>query len=306
MEAELEEFSGRLEVGRGGAWAVVHHHAVAPVVEPAHVLDAIVHGDEAADDVAQPAGDGRTRMPHRAGTEGHVTLLHVDHLVDVLEVGAPSAVVAGLGEGDGEGEERRVDVDVRARVRRVILENGDGVGAQLAAVADERGEERGHVREEHLLASAAEPRVHSRHQLNLGADRHLGPVSVLHTRPGGLCGVAPASDALLLGELDDPVHLLGGEERRAAHVDLCVRRLECVGVVDRRHAHRVEVVLEGCHLLHRAAELILAHVAVVLVVLRDTLLHRRERIRVVRQRAWPVQVRRQALGRLLKAFCSSH
>ena len=40
---------------------------------------------------------------------------------------------------------------VRARVRRVILEDGDGVRAELAAVTDERGEERGHVREEHLV-----------------------------------------------------------------------------------------------------------------------------------------------------------
>ena len=61
----------------------------------------------------------------------------------------------------------------RARVRRVVLEHSDRVGAQLAAVTDERGEEGGHVREEHLLASGAEPRVHARHQLDLGADRHL-------------------------------------------------------------------------------------------------------------------------------------
>ena len=93
------------------------------------MLDFISGSNEPANDVPHPAADRTAGVTNRSWAEGRVTLRHINDATEVLKVCAASLEGGGGREGDGEGEERIVDVEVGARVRGVVFEHGDAVGA---------------------------------------------------------------------------------------------------------------------------------------------------------------------------------
>ena len=117
--SELRKGSGalhRVDRVRAAVGRRLECHRVAALVESAHVLDAIVNGDETREHVPQPRAHFGTGVAHATRTEGDHALVHLYHPVHEFEEGAAAIVVRGRRERDRERKERRVGVHVCARV----------------------------------------------------------------------------------------------------------------------------------------------------------------------------------------------